>query len=305
MILKEPIILTVTYQERIDKYIATHTDISRAEVKNIILDYGVFVDQTVEVRKPNFLVKPGHVITIQNKLPSKEYLIKAQKMALEIIYEDDDVIVLNKPSGLVVHPAPGNYDNTLVNGLLYHFKNLSDLNGPIRPGIVHRIDKYTSGLMLVAKNNSAHRYFAQQLQEHKIERQYKAIVEGIVQNQIMHINLPIARDPHDFQKMKIDKTGKPARTHVYVEQIYQHHTLIRCVLETGRTHQIRLHLSYVKHPVVGDDLYGNYLDSFYQRLHAYKLSFKHLNGQQMNFEIDYPSDFFTNLPGVFKPEKQN
>lgn len=303
MILKEPIELEVTYQERIDKYISDHTHISRNDVKNIILDYGVFVDQDVEVRKPNFIVKPGHLITIKNKVPTREYNLEPQKMDLDIVYEDDDLVIINKPSGLVVHPAPGNYDQTLVNGLLYHFKDLSDLNGPVRPGIVHRIDKYTSGLILIAKNNTAHRYFAQLIKDHQVEREYKAIVKGIIKNSVTHINLPIGRNPNDRQKMMITKhNSKHATTHVYREYLYQNHSLVRCVLETGRTHQIRLHLSYINHPVVGDDLYGSYLDEFYQRLHAYKLSFKHLNGKQMSFEIDYPKGFFEGIEGVYQPD---
>ena len=305
MVLKEMIVLEVTYQDRIDKYIAAHTTISRNDVKTIILDYGVYVDETVEVRKPNFTVKPGHTITIKNKLKPKEYNLAPQPMALDVVYEDEHIIIINKASGLVVHPAPGHYDQTLVNGLLYHFRHLSDLNGPIRPGIVHRIDKHTSGLILIAKTNVAHRYFAQQIKDHKVVREYKALVKGVVNKGIIHIDLPIGRHPNDRQKMMVTRlNAKPARTHVYREYLYSDYSLVRCVLETGRTHQIRLHLSYINHPVVGDDMYGSYLDDFYQRLHAYKLTFTHLNGQILNFEVDYPPKFFEGLEGVYPPDKQ-
>lgn len=304
MILKEEIILNVDYQDRIDKYISDHTDITRNEIKDIILDYGVYVDGNVEVRKPNFTVKPGHIISIRHKANRKEYNLEPQQILLDIIYEDDDIVIINKPSGLVVHPAPGNYDKTLVNGLLYHFKNLSDLNGPIRPGIVHRIDKHTSGLILVAKNNVAHRYFAQQIKEHKVVREYKAIVKGIINNKALHINLPIGRNINDRQKMMVTKTNsKEAITHVYPEYFYDKYTLVKCVLETGRTHQIRVHLSHVKFPILGDDLYGKYLDDFKQRLHAYKISFTHLDGRNLSFEVDVPNEFFEGVEGIYKPNK--
>lgn len=302
MVLKEEIKLSVEYQDRIDKYISDNTDISRNDVKNIILDYGVFVDENVEVRKPNFTVKPGHVITIKNKIPKKEYNLKPQNIPLEIVFEDEDIIIINKQKNLVVHPAPGNYDSTLVNALLYHFKDLSDLNGIIRPGIIHRIDKHTSGLIIVAKNNVSHRYFAQQIKEHKVIREYKAIVSGIIKNKALHINAPIGRNPNDRQKMMVTKNNsKNAITHVFPLFQFPKHTFIKCVLETGRTHQIRVHLSYINHPIVGDDLYGKYVDDFYQRLHAYKISFTHINGEKMSFEVDLPENFFNGVEGIYDP----
>ncbi len=304
MVLKEEIILEVEYQERIDKYISDNTDISRNEVKNIIIDYGVFVDETVEVRKPNFTVKPGHKIKITKKLDDKEYNIKPQNIPLNIVFEDEHIVIINKPSGMVVHPAPGNYDGTLVNALLYHFKDLSDLNGPIRPGIIHRIDKHTSGLLIVAKSNEAHRYFAELIRNHEVNREYKAIVCGILNNDVTHINVPIGRCPNDRQKMMVTKlNSKEAYTDVYPLHFYKNHTLVKCVLKTGRTHQIRVHLSYIKHPVLGDDLYGKYIDEFKQRLHAYKISFKHIDGKEMSFEVDYPNDFFDGVEGIFNPNK--
>lgn len=295
MVLDKEIHLTVEYAERIDKYISDKTDFSRNDVKNIIIDYGVFIDEAIEVRKPNFNVKPGQTITIKNKPEQREYNLEAQDIKLDIVYEDEHIAVINKPSGLVVHPAPGNYDSTLVNALLYHFKDLSDLNGPIRPGIVHRIDKHTSGLILVAKNNEAHRYFSDLIKEHKVNREYKAIVHGLVTNDVIHINVPIGRNPNDRQKMHVTKqNSKNAITHVYPLKLYANHTLVKCVLETGRTHQIRVHLKYIKHPILGDDLYGTYVDDFKQRLHAYKLSFTHINGKELSFEVDCPKEFFEN-----------
>lgn len=303
MILKDEIILEVNYQERIDKFISDNTDISRNEIKNIILDYGVYVDDSVEVRKPNFIVKPGHVIKITKKIDNKEYNIEPQNIPLDIVYEDQHIVVINKPSGLVVHPAPGNYDKTLVNALLYHFKDLSDLNGPIRPGIIHRLDKYTSGLIIVAKTNEAHRYFADLIKEHKVNREYKAIVKGIINNEVLHIDLPIGRNPNDRQKMMVTKiNSKNSYTDVYLLYKYQKYSLVRCVLKTGRTHQIRVHLNYINHPVLGDDLYGQYIDDFRQRLHAYKISFKHIDGQNLFFEVDYPKEFFENIEGIYRPE---
>ena len=305
MVLKDEIIINVEYQDRIDKYISDNSDISRNEVKNIILDYGVYVDETVEVRKPNFTVKPGHVIKITKKPQNKEYKIEPQNIPLDIVYEDEHIVVINKPSGMVVHPSPGNYDKTLVNALLYHFKNLSDLNGPIRPGIVHRIDKYTSGLLLVAKTNEAHRYFADLIKKHKVNREYKAIVKGIIENDVTHIDLPIGRCLNDRQKMMVTRhNGKESYTDVYPLHLYEKYTLVKCVLKTGRTHQIRVHLKYINHPVLGDDLYDLYVDEFRQRLHAYKLSFKHINGKNLLFEIDYPKEFFSGVDGIYCPKDE-
>ena len=283
MILKEEILIEVKYQDRIDRYISQNSNISRNEVKNII-------------------VKPGHIIKITEKQNRDYSKIEAQNILLDIVYEDDHIVVINKPSGMTVHPAPGSHDNTLVNALLYHFKDLSDLNGPIRPGIIHRIDKHTSGLLIVAKTNEAHRYFSNLIKEHKINREYKAIVKGILKNNIFHIDLPIGRSPNDRKKMVVTKNNsKDAYTDVYPLYFFKNHTLVKCVLKTGRTHQIRVHLKFINHPVVGDDLYDTYIDDFRQRLHAYKISFVHLNGEKMTFEVDYPKEFFDNIEGIYKP----
>lgn len=304
MILKEEIILEVIYQDRIDKYISDNSDISRNDVKTIIKDYGVFVDEDVEVRKPNFIVKPGHVIKITKKIEKKDYNLEPQNIPLNIVFEDEHIVVINKPSGMVVHPAPGNYDQTLVNALLYHFKDLSDLNGPIRPGIVHRLDKHTSGLLIVAKTNAAHRYFAKLIKDHKINREYKALVNGVTENNVIHIDLPIGRDPKDRQKMMVTKqNGKESFTDVFPLYTFDNkYMLVKCILKTGRTHQIRVHLKYINLPVLGDDLYGKYIDDFKQRLHAYKISFKHINGKNLSFEVDYPKEFFQGINGIFDPK---
>lgn len=302
--LKEEIILNVSYQERIDKYISDNTDISRNDVQIIIKDYGVFVDENVEVRKPNFIVKPGHIIKVTKKINKKEFNIEPQNIPIDIVYEDEYIAIVNKPSGMVVHPAPGNYDQTLINALLYKFKDLSDLNGPIRPGIIHRLDKHTSGLLIVAKNNEAHRYFANLIKDHKINREYKALVDGVSENNIIHIDLPIGRDFKDRQKMMVTKqNGKNAYTDVYPLYTFENkYMLVKCVLKTGRTHQIRVHLKYINLPVLGDDLYWKYIDEFKQRLHAYKISFKHINGKEMTFEVDYPKEFFEGIDGIYNPK---
>ncbi|MGL5732940.1 MAG: RluA family pseudouridine synthase, partial [Metamycoplasmataceae bacterium] len=243
MLLKKEIVLKSNEKVRIDKFIADNTDFSRNEVKEIIDTYGVYVDDIL-VRKPKFIVNEGQSIIIKEK-PQNEILMIAQDIPIEVVFEDEHIIIINKKSGMVVHPAPGNKDGTLVNALLFHFKDLSDLNGPIRPGIVHRIDKHTSGLILIAKTNAAHKYFAELIKEHKINRHYKALVVGKVLNDVIHINVPIGRNVNDRQKMMVTKqNSKNAITHVYPEKIYPNYTLVRCELETGRTHQIRVHLKH-------------------------------------------------------------
>ncbi|MGL4343460.1 MAG: RluA family pseudouridine synthase [Metamycoplasmataceae bacterium] len=288
-----PIIINVDKKERIDKYIANNSDISRNDIQYIINNYGVFVDG-MEIRKTNFIVFENQVITIKDKV-SKEINIEPENIPLDIIFEDDDILVINKKSGMVVHPAPGHKNGTLVNALVYHFNNLSDVNGEIRPGIVHRIDKDTSGLLLIAKNNKSHNYFAELLKDHKINREYYALVDGIVNNNIIHINAPIGRDPFHRQKFAVvSQNSKPAISHIHVIQKYENSTLVRVELETGRTHQIRVHLAYIKHPIIGDELYNKKIDNFNQRLHAFKLSFIHINGKELTFEVDLPPNFFEN-----------
>ena len=283
--------LEVNEKTRIDKWIANNSEFSRGDIKKLIENHAVFVDG-IAVRKANFTVREGQEVLITDVI-RREMNAEPENIPVDIVYEDDDLVVINKPSGMVVHPAPGHSSGTLVNALLYHFKDLSDINGSIRPGIVHRIDKDTSGLLVVAKNNEAHRKLAADLKDHDIRRTYLAWVDGRVENDITHINLPIGRDPKNRQRMAVTKeNSKEAITHVYVEKIEEKRTLVRCELETGRTHQIRVHLAYIKHPIVGDPFYGKGKGSFGQHLHAYKLEFTHpTSGEEMTFEVKPPEEF--------------
>ncbi|KUH47537.1 RluA family pseudouridine synthase [Mycoplasmopsis meleagridis] len=271
--------LIVSYKERIDKYISSNSQITRNDAKELVLSGCVFVNDNIKVIKPNFEVKENDEIII-TKLIDKVIDIPPKNIKLDIVYEDDYIVVINKPSGMVVHPAPGHYDDTLVNGLLHHFKNnLSNENGLLRPGIVHRIDKDTSGLLIVAKNNEIHNLLAKNLKNHEIERSYLAIVVGQLENKKIKINLPLKRNENDFKLISVNKNGKEAITHIELLKSFyineKPYSLIKCDLKTGRTHQIRVHLAYIKHPVYGDPIYGHKIDGFGQRLHAYKLKFIH------------------------------
>ncbi|ENY69179.1 Ribosomal large subunit pseudouridine synthase D [Mycoplasmopsis bovigenitalium 51080] len=276
--------LDVNYKERIDKYISDNSEISRNDAKQLILQGAVFLNNnSIPVNKPNYIVQEGWNITI-TKLIEKETNIVPTKMDLNIIYEDEDIVILDKPTNLVVHPAPGHYEDTLVNGLLHHFKTLSNENGLLRPGIVHRIDKDTSGLLIIAKNNETHIKLAEMLKKHEIKRSYIAICDGLIENKITKINLPINRHVNDRKKMTVNKDGKESITTVYLLKHFyidkQPKSLVKCELQTGRTHQIRVHLKYIGHPVYGDSVYNKKVDEFNQRLHAYKLEFIHPNTQQ-------------------------
>ncbi|MCP4336652.1 MAG: RluA family pseudouridine synthase [Mycoplasma sp.] len=287
--------LVVAYQDRVDKYISDNSSVSRTDIQFLIKEDSVTVNG-IHVRKPNFQVKEGDKINV-SKLVQKEVNIVAEDIPIEIIYEDEDLAIVNKKSGMVVHPAPGHPGGTLVNGLMFKFQDqLSDINGQARPGIVHRIDKDTSGLLVVAKHNRSHTYLAQLIKEHKVKRTYIALLEGRVTNEITHIDLPIGRDSKNRQKMAVTRNNsKQAKSHFFVEKVQEKTTLIKCELETGRTHQIRVHASHIGHPVVGDPLYGKRLDDFGQRLHAYKLKFIHPNGKEMEFEAPVPKEFFENV----------
>ncbi|MGL4183647.1 MAG: RluA family pseudouridine synthase [Metamycoplasmataceae bacterium] len=291
-----PIVLLVDKKERIDKFIANATNISRNDIQQIIEEYGVYVNDML-VRKVKFIVFEGQTITIKNKI-EKEIKAIPENIPFEIIYEDDDILIINKESGMVVHPSPGHTSGTLVNALLFYCKNLSNLNGDVRPGIVHRIDKDTSGLILVAKNNKAHNYYAGLLKNHEIKREYIALVDGIINNNITHINAPIGRDPQNRLKYKVvSQNSKEAFSSVYVLKKYAKNTLIKVLLKTGRTHQIRVHLSYINHPIFGDELYNHKIDDFNQRLHAYKISFLDMKNIERSFFAPLPKIFFdkTNL----------
>lgn len=282
---------------RIDKFLASIMEgKSRSFIQGLIDSNSIFVNGK-EI-KSNYKLKFNDEITgiIEDTI---DYEVKPEKIDLDIIYEDKDIIVVNKPQGMVVHPAPGNYNGTLVNGLLYHCKDLSKINGEIRPGIVHRIDKNTSGILVVAKNDEAHKNLAQQFKEHSIKREYYALVEGKFSNNEGTIDKPVGRNKKDRLKMGVIEDGKRAVTHyVVLEQYNNNLSLIKCMLETGRTHQIRVHMASINHPLVGDTVYGSKKQKYKlqgQVLHAKTLGFIHpISKEYMEFTSDLP-DYFKKL----------
>lgn len=273
---------------RIDSFLANSSDLSRSQIQKLIEEGRVLVNNETTVSR--YKVNRGDFITAEY-LEQTPTDIKPKDIALDIVYEDEDLIVINKPKGLVVHPAAGNYDNTLVNALLYHCKELSDINGYYRPGIVHRIDKDTSGLLVCAKNNAAHAALSAQLQDKTCFRKYYAIVNGIIDNNEGIINAPIGRSSKDRQKMEVtDKNSKEAITEFKVLQRLSSTCLVECELKTGRTHQIRVHMAFIKHPVLNDPKYSKKtIDETGQYLHAYYLSFIHpKTNKRMEFVTDMP-----------------
>ena len=282
---------------RIDAFLADYCrDIvpgsSRSYIQKLIDEGAVRVGgQPV---KSNYKIRKNDEIEMDVPDPVI-YNVEPEDIPLDIVYEDSDVIVINKPRGMVVHPAPGNYSGTLVNALLFHCKDLSDINGVRRPGIVHRIDKDTTGLLVVAKNNEAHKFLADQLKDHEVSRVYTALVEGVIDENSGTVNAPIGRHPVDRKMMCVNtKNGKEAVTHFTVLERYHDTTLIECRLETGRTHQIRVHMAYIGHPVVGDPVYGkkNNRGMEGQALHAGELTFTHVRtSEKMTFTAPLPSDF--------------
>lgn len=292
--------LIVTNEERIDSYLSKNLDISRSKASKLILDNVLVNGKKV---KNSYIVKKDDKITI-SEYQEEEIKAVPEKMDLDILYEDDDVIVVNKANGVVVHPAIGNTNHTLVNGLLYHSKSLSKNNGEFRPGIVHRIDAYTTGLLMIAKNDKAHEILAKQLSEKKTYRKYIALVWGVINNDTGTIDAPIGRDVNDRKKMAVKADGKEAITHFKVLKRYKTATLIELRLETGRTHQIRVHMNYINHPVVNDPVYGKrkLIDDTGQCLHAKALGFNHpKTGKYMEFECDLP-ECFTNILKKFEEE---
>ena len=278
--------------ERIDSYIASVTELSRSNVQKLIEGGAILVNG--KTCKANYKLRAGDVAEIQ--LPEPEDIeALPENIPLDIIYEDSDIIVINKARGMVVHPAAGNYTGTLVNALLYHCKDLSDINGVRRPGIVHRIDKDTTGLLAVAKNNNAHLALAEQLQDHTMSRVYYAVVEGIIGENSGTVNAPIGRHDNDRKKMAVNtRVGKPAVTHFEVLERLDNCTLVKCRLETGRTHQIRVHMAYTGHPVTGDPVYGikNTRGMDGQALHAGELTLIHpATGEPVTFKAPLPEDF--------------
>lgn len=276
---------------RIDKYLSDHTEYSRSMINKMIDSNFILVNN--ESVKASYKVKEKDIIQIVEGFKEETDIIPV-KMDLDIIYEDDDIMVINKPSGLVVHPGSGNYTNTLVNGLLEYTNNLSDNNGEERPGIVHRLDKDTSGLMLIAKTNKAHQILTEDFANHNVKREYYAIIKGVFPYNTALIDAPIGRDEKNRKKMCVTaKNSKKAITHLTVIKRYKDYTLVKLVLETGRTHQIRVHLSYIGYPIINDPVYGNKkADEFGQFLHSKTISFKHpITKKEMYFESDLPKKF--------------
>ncbi len=282
--------------ERLDKFIADNSDISRSYAAKLCEDGLVLCGEKQLLKK--YKILGTEEITINVPEP-EELSIEPENIPLNIVYEDSDVIVVNKPQGLCVHPAPGNERGTLVNGLVYHCGDeLSAINGVIRPGIVHRIDKDTSGLLIVAKNNEAHLKLSEQLKERKAMRKYVALVNGNIKEDSGTINKPIGRNPSDRKKMAVVFGGREAVTHFNVLERFGQYTLVECILETGRTHQIRVHMASIGHSIVGDPLYGIKKEKFNlngQLLHAKTIGFVHpRTGKMMKFTSDIP-EYFENV----------
>lgn len=280
-------------KERLDTFLMKKTDFSRSKIQKMIDNDHILVNGNIV--KNSYRVKMDDLITIE-EVELEQMDLVPTKMDLDIVYEDNDVMVINKPNGLVVHPGVGNKDNTLVNGLLYHSKELSEINGEYRPGIVHRIDSETTGLLMIAKNDKAHEILAKQLEEHKITRVYEALVHGVIRNDTGTIDAPIGRDIRDRKKMTVIATGKKAITNFKVLERYEKATLIELRLETGRTHQIRVHMNYIDYPIVNDKVYGRRetFDQTGQCLHAKTIGFIHpKTNEYMEFTKETPESFNT------------
>ena len=281
--------------ERIDKCISNYMDtLSRSYIQKIIKDGNVYVNDAVI--KANYRVKEDDKVRFI--IPdSVEPDIPAQNIPLDILYEDKDILIINKPKDMVVHPAPGHYEGTVVNAIMYHCKDeLSGINGVMRPGIVHRIDKDTTGSLIICKNDEAHNAIAELLKTHDITRKYRAIVYGNIKDESGIVNAPIGRHPNDRKKMAINqKNGKQAVTHYKVLERFDKFTYIECELETGRTHQIRVHMSSIGYPLLGDEVYSNRKSPYKlngQVLHAMTIGFKHpRNGEYIEFEAPLPEYF--------------
>lgn len=289
---------------RLDVFISNSLEgKSRSYIQKLIQEGHVKVNG--KDKKSNYKLKL-HDSVIVNNIENESQKINPENIDLDILYEDKDIIVINKPQGMVVHPATSNYSGTLVNGLLYHCDTLSTLNDDTRPGIVHRIDKDTSGVLVVAKNNKAHEVLAEQLKEHSMKREYIALVEGILKEDNGFIDKSLGRNPKDRIKMAVVQEGKNAITHYKVLKRFKKNTLVKCILETGRTHQIRVHMSYIGHPLVGDPMYGFKKQRFKlkgQMLHAKKLGFIHPTTQEyIEFQSDLPKYYKEVLLKLHKEE---
>ena len=277
---------------RIDKYLSNNTELSRTLISKMIDNGYILVNG--KKTKNNYKVKENDIISIDDSF-KEEINIEPEEMDLDIVYEDNDIMIINKPSGIVVHPGNGNYKGTLVNGLMYYTNKLSDVNGEIRPGIVHRIDKDTSGLIIVAKNNKTHEILGDYFKNKSITRTYIALVKGEIGTNSGTIDAPIGRSDKDRKKMAVTaKNSKNAITHFTVLKRYKGYTLIKCKLDTGRTHQIRVHMAYIGHPVYNDPVYTNdKCSDFGQFLHSYSMEFIHpITKEKMYFECPLP-EYFT------------
>ena len=278
---------------RLDLFVSAVADISRSRAAALLEDGMVLING--EVAKKNAKLKKGNLVTVNLPEPTV-YDVEAEDIPLDIVFEDEHLLVVNKPKGMVVHPAAGNYSGTLVNALMFHCKDgLSGINGVMRPGIVHRIDKNTSGLLIVAKNDIAHNHLAAQIKEHSFTREYEAVVYGKLKNESGTVNAPIARHPKERKKMAVVPDGREAVTHYTVLEQLDGFTHVRLRLETGRTHQIRVHMAYIGHPVAGDDVYGpkKVITSLSgQCLHAKKIGFIHpVSNEYLEFTSSLPECF--------------
>ena len=281
-------------EKRLDTYVSSlNSDLSRSMVQKLIKEENVLVNG--KVSKESYRMKLGDKVLVRIE-PPKEIEVEAQDIPLDIVFEDDDIIVVNKSKGMVVHPGNGNMDGTLVNAVLSHSKDsLSGIGGKIRPGIVHRLDKDTSGLIIVAKNDNAHLNISEQIKNHEVTKIYTCLVKGNIEEDEATIDMPIGRDTHDRKKMAIDSDGKEAVTHFKVLKRYYDYTLLRVKIDTGRTHQIRVHMAKIHHPVVGDEVYSSGKNEFNvkgQLLHSTILEFRHpRTNEKLHFEAPLPEEF--------------
>ena len=283
---------------RLDKFLADNTLYSRSLIIKMLKNNYVLINGKIE--KPSYKVQIGDEIEIKDGFV-KEVSVEAKEMKLDIVYEDDDIIIINKPSGVVVHPGNGNYDNTLVNGLMYYADNLSDGYEEYRPGIVHRIDKDTSGLIIIAKNNKVQEILGEYFKNHTIKREYIALIHGILETDSAIIDAPIGRDETSRKMMKVtSKNSKSAITHLKVLKRYKNFTLVKLRLETGRTHQIRVHMKYIGHPIFNDPIYSkDKCTEFGQYLHSFSMEFNHpITNEKMYFECPLPKEFQDKLDSL-------
>ncbi len=303
------LLIAETEASRIDAYLAANTDLTRSKIQKLIKDGAVALNG--KACKASSAVCAGDSIRILVPETDGDRLPEPENIPLDVVYEDDDLAVVNKPKGMVVHPAPGNPSGTLVNALLYRFQTLSGAGGEIRPGIVHRIDRMTSGLLVVAKNDFAHEALARQFADHTAHREYLCLVHGNLKEDSGTVDAPIGRHKTDRKRMAVTEDGRRAVTHWHVLERFGTETLLDVRLETGRTHQIRVHMAYIKHPILGDEVYGSpapKLGLNGQALHGYRLTFSHpRTGETMSFTAPLPDDFITAIVrlGGSVPEPEN